>query len=384
MPTLWRLGVDGPEPLLGELDRTPFPTSPAVTPVGPQRVEGGLVMAIEDRGTVRIVGRADDGTLHELVTGDRCVVGLAPGPDATVAGGGDLYVVVSDPTVPGELHLVRDGHEQRLTSFNEELATDLRPTERFAVDRDGVTIDAWAMCPDGDGPWPVLLNVHGGPTGQYADIFFDEFQVYADAGYLVVGSNPRGSSGRGTDWARAVVGTWGDADSIDMLDLRAVVDATLARFSAADRDRIGIMGGSYGGFATARIIARDRRFASAIVERALLAWESFAGTSDIGAYFDRMFLQASPPHDWELLHAASPLVLAADVAVPTLVLHSEEDWRCPIEQAEQYFVALLRAGVEAELLRFPGEGHELSRSGSPRHRVERFEAILDWHARHLA
>ena len=143
------------------------------------------------------------------------------------------------------------------------------------------------------------------------------------------------------------------------------------------------MGGSYGGYATARIIGVDHRFRSAVVERGLLAWESFGGTSDIGPYFDSLFLGTSLPDGWEAHRAASPLHLAPHVTTPTLVVHSEHDWRCPIEQAEQYFVALRRAGVAAEMLRFPDEGHELSRSGSPRHRVDRFEAILDWHGKWL-
>jgi dipeptidyl aminopeptidase/acylaminoacyl peptidase len=248
----------------------------------------------------------------------------------------------------------------------------------------------WAVTPDGfddaaPASVPVLLNIHGGPTAQYGWTFFDEFQVYAGAGYLVVATNPRGSSGRGEEWARAVVGAWDDPESVDMLDLRAVVDTTLERYPQADPDRVGIMGGSYGGYATARIIATDDRFRSAIVERGLLNWPSFGGTSDIGPYFDRMFLgvHLDPDEPGGIHHLASPLRLVGGVTTPTLVLHSEHDWRCPIEQAEQYFVGLQRAGVPSAFVRFPSEGHELSRSGSPKHRVERFEVVLDWHARHL-
>nr|WP_274388132.1 prolyl oligopeptidase family serine peptidase [Salsipaludibacter albus] len=351
-----------------------------------------MLVGLEDRGTVRLVGvpgpDVDDvgpEAAHDIVAGHLVVTAATASADTTIDGSdGAVYAVVADPGSPGELERVVAGRRERLTDLNADLAdVGLRPVERFPVARDDVELDAWAVLPDGDGPWPVLLNIHGGPTAQYTNAFFDEFQVYASAGYLVVGTNPRGSSGRGRDWCRAVVGAWTDPDSVDMLDLRSVVDAALERFDAADPDRIGIMGGSYGGFSTARIIARDHRFSSAVVERGLLAWASFGGTSDIGPFFDRMFLQATLPHDWEALRAASPLALADDVTTPTLVVHSQEDWRCPVEQAEQYWVALLRAGVDTEFLRFPGEGHELTRSGSPRHRVERFEAILDWHARHL-
>jgi dipeptidyl aminopeptidase/acylaminoacyl peptidase len=146
---------------------------------------------------------------------------------------------------------------------------------------------------------------------------------------------------------------------------------------------MGIMGGSYGGFMTAWMIAQEDRWKSAVVERALTSWTSFAGTSDIGGAFPENYLLEAYPGSWQTLWEKSPLALAESVSTPTLILHSEDDLRCPIEQAEQYFMALLRNGTIVELLRFPGEGHEMSRSGKPRHRKERFEAILDWHSRHL-
>jgi dipeptidyl aminopeptidase/acylaminoacyl peptidase len=173
---------------------------------------------------------------------------------------------------------------------------------------------------------------------------------------------------------------WGIVDETDVM---AVLDAALQRYPRLDGDRVGVMGGSYGGFLTAWLIARHDRFRSAVVERALLGWPSFAGTSDIGATFGRMYLDADLPDDLGRLWGASPLSMADNITTPTLIVHSENDFRCPIEQAEQLFMMLKKQDVEAELLRFPGEGHELSRSGQPRHRLERYEAILDWHHRHL-
>lgn len=384
MLRLWRLDADGRTDLLPDLDRSAVAD---VTPGGPQRVVDGWVLAIEDRGTVRVVGLGDDGTVHDLVgDADTVVTAVAAAPGLHADGsGGDLVVARSTGTDPGELVRIREGEVVARTEFNAPFRGDvaLRPVERFTFEHDGAEVDVWAVLPEGDGPWPVLLNIHGGPTSQYTSAFFDEFQVYASAGYLVVGANPRGSSGRGTDWARAVVGTWHRDDTPDLRDLAAVVDAATTRYSQADPDRAGVMGGSYGGYATARLIAIDPRYRSAVVERGLLAWPSFSGTSDIGPFFDGMFLGASFADDDERHRAASPLTHAHRVRTPTMVLHSEHDWRCPIEQAEQYFVALQRAGVESVFVRFPGEGHELSRSGAPKHRVERFEAILDWHARHL-
>jgi len=141
------------------------------------------------------------------------------------------------------------------------------------------------------------------------------------------------------------------------------------------------MGGSYGGFLPAWTIGHDHRFGSAVVERALLSFESFHGTSDIGPEFNESYALTD---DHDELWALSPMSVARQIETPTLILHSENDFRCPIEQAEQLFVVLLEKGVEVEFLRFPGESHELSRSGKPKHRVERFETIIDWHRRHLS
>jgi len=146
---------------------------------------------------------------------------------------------------------------------------------------------------------------------------------------------------------------------------------------------MGLMGGSYGGFMTAWIIGQEDRWRSAVVERALISVTSFAGTSDIGGVFPENYTGVSYPEGWNTWWELGPLALAENVTTPTLILHSEDDFRCPIEQAEQYFMALLRNGTTTEMLQFPGEGHELSRGGSPLHRKERFDAVLDWHGRYL-
>jgi dipeptidyl aminopeptidase/acylaminoacyl peptidase len=208
--------------------------------------------------------------------------------------------------------------------------------------------------------------------------------VYAGAGYGVVASNPRGSSGYGKDHVRAVVGGWHRDDPPDLIDLLALPDAAAAAFPRLDLDRLGVMGGSYGGFATVRVTAEDHRYRSSVAERGLYSWLSFAGTSDIGTIFDGFYIDVDPERRLEDLWAASPLRHADRITTPTLVLHSEHDWRCPIEQGEQLFAVLMTNGVETEMVRFPAEeGHELSRSGKPKHRVERFEIVLDWHGRHL-
>lgn len=342
--------------------------------------DGRVLARVEDRGAVHLVAVGPDGSHDVVVGGAQCVTGFDVSAD-----GQRVVYTATHPTDPGELWLLEGGEPVVLTSHNERLREVLLPVEHFTFERDGVEIDAWSVLPDeSDGDQvPLLVNIHGGPTAQYAHAFLDEFQVEAGAGYAVVGCNPRGSSGRGAEWARAVVGAWTDEGSVDILDLEAVADAAIARHDRIDPDRVGIMGGSYGGYATGRMLPRTDRYRSAIVERGLLTWPSFGGTSDIGAFFDRVFLERSLPDDAADEWQASPVRTAARITTPTLVLHSLRDHRCPPEQALQFFSMLRRHGVESELVLFPDEGHELSRSGAPRHRVERFEIVLDWHDRHL-
>ena len=370
-PTLYRCTLDGDlTDLLPDLDRD----------VVAVRVDGAgrALVLVEDRGAVHLLRRDGDGGTEVLVGGAQTVTGFD-------VEGGRLVYTATHPTDPGELWVLEDGEGRVLTAHNEELREELLPVEHFTFERDGVEIDAWMLLPaasDGDDV-PLLVNIHGGPTAQYGHAFFDEFQVEAGAGYAVVGCNPRGSSGRGAAWSTAVVEAWMDEGSVDILDLEALADAAIARSDRIDATRIGIMGGSYGGYATARILARTDRYGSAIVERGLLTWPSFGGTSDIGAFFDELFLRRSLPGDLADQWQASPVRTADRVTTPTLVLHSLQDHRCPPEQALQFFSMLRRHGVTSELLLFPDESHELSRSGAPRHRVERFDAVLAWHDRFL-
>jgi dipeptidyl aminopeptidase/acylaminoacyl peptidase len=230
---------------------------------------------------------------------------------------------------------------------------------------------------------PLLLNIHGGPATQYGWGFFDEFQVYVAAGYGVVAINPRGSSGYGYDFVQAPVGTWGDDLPPDLADLTAAPYEAAKRFPRLDLDRMGCMGGSYGGLATVMVTAADQRYRSAVAERGVYNWVSFAGSSDI-PFFVELYLGHAMPQDVDNVWKASSLSRAHAITTPTLVIHSEDDFRCPLEQGQQLFTLLYTGGVETELLLFPpGEGHELSRSGEPRHRVERFDAILAWHDGHL-
>ena len=353
--------------LTGHLDRGCV--SLAAGPAAIRWDQDDAVIGLEDSGKYGLIRVDKDGNVHELVDEEEVVTGF------DVVAGRVVYTA-SRWDSPGEVF----SNGTRLTKLN-ATDLDLAAPDHSRIDSHGHQIDVWVYLPHGEQKVPLLLNVHGGPASQYGFGFFDEFQIYTGAGYGVVACNPRGSAGRGEDFVRAVVGEdWG---TVDYADVTAAVEAALARHDRLDPDRMGIMGGSYGGFMTAWVIGQEDRWSSAVVERALISWTSFAGTSDIGGVFPENYLGESYPQAWDTWWRLSPLALAHNVTTPTLIVHAEDDFRCPIEQAEQYFMALLRNGTTTELLRFPGEGHEMSRSGKPRHRRERYEAILDWHARHL-
>lgn len=325
-------------------------------------------------GSAELLRICPDGSVSTLCSGTPTVGTIAGIPNAAGA-----VVTVATTTAPDELAVVSSDSMRVLTQFGAELqavTTIIEPVELTATAPDGYEVHGWSITPKGEGPHPVLLAIHGGPYSNYGGDFFDEFQVYAEAGYAVVYCNPRGSSSYGQAHGAAIKG---DLGNLDMADVLAFLDHALASVHGLDAARVGIMGGSYGGYLTAWIIAHDHRFAGAIVERGFLDPASFLGASDIGWFF-------MPEYNGTALadqDRQSPTLLACDVQTPTLVLHSELDLRCPLGQGLRYYTALKQAGVDAELLVFPGENHELSRSGTPWHRRQRFEAILQWWHRWL-
>jgi dipeptidyl aminopeptidase/acylaminoacyl peptidase len=373
---LWALAADGSAPARRLTEAEPWDLQPLLP-------AGGLPLLADDTGVVSVALRrgaidlvrfpVDGGRPEALLSGDRQVLGY----DRSRAG--DLIAaVVAHGTSAGELVVLRDGQEQVLTEFGGELerSVPLRPMRELdATAPDGAALHGWVLKPAGSGPFPVLLSIHGGPHHQYGYALFDEAQVYAGAGYAVVMGNPRGSSGYGEAHARAIVHDVGNRDEADLL---ALLDAALAD-PDLDTGRVGVMGGSYGGFMTTWLAARTDRFLAGISERAVNDWATESGTADYGWPFVEDLVGDDPAR----IAAQSPLTHAGRIRMPMLLIHSEEDWRCPLEQAQRLFTLLKRNGVEAELLLFPGEGHELTRSGLPSHRVARFDAILAWWDRHL-
>ncbi|MGI5237089.1 S9 family peptidase [Dactylosporangium sp. CA-139066] len=328
-------------------------------------IPDGVLFANERRGAVQLLLVPFDGAPPTaVVEGERHVAGFA-------WAGGVLAATIAGPADWGEVYAIRAG-ETRLTGFSDGFEA-LEPVEVTATAPDGYPVHGWVVRPAGDGPHPVLLMIHGGPYTQYGWRLFDEAQVYAGAGYAVVLGNPRGSSGYGAAHGRPIRGNVGEVSAVDLL---ALLDAAL-KSPDLDAGRVGVLGGSHGGFMTTWLAGHHGdRFRAAVSERAVNGIDSFASSSDIGWYFaDSLYVR-----DFE---RQSPLTYADRITTPMLIIHSEQDWRCPVEQAYRLFVALKRRGAPVELLLFPGEGHELSRSGRPSHRIQRFEAILEWFGRFI-
>jgi len=368
--------------LTASLDRNcePYPTVREVV-----WDDGRIVFALEDGGDVHLYSVAPDGSGEpELLVGGEQSIGIFDAVD------GELVYTASTYTRPHEL-FVKD--DRRVTSVADAFVDgcELFEPERFtAISADGTEVDAWLVRPAGfeEGKsYPTLLTIHGGPFSQYGTGFFDEVQVYAGAGYAVLFSNPRGGSGYTEAWGRAIRGPidgggsgWG---GVDYDDLMGVVDTALEKFPFLDADRLGVLGGSYGGYMTSWIIGHTNRFKAAVSERAVNSMTSMFGSSDIGWVFKKQF-GGEMWEDMDAYLARSPATYAQDIETPVLVLHSENDLRCNIEQGELLFNLLRVMGKDVEMLRFPAESHELSRSGSPVHRVMRFDAILEWFGRYIA
>ncbi len=215
---------------------------------------------------------------------------------------------------------------------------------------------------------------------QYGNTFFDEFQIYAGAGYVVIYTNPRGSQSYGEAFSRAVVGDWGGGDFADVM---AGLDEALRCCDFIDPQRLGVMGGSYGGFMTSWAVGHTQRFKAACSERAVNNPYSLFGTSDIGHTFSAAESGFLPWENMQWYIDRAPLTYAKEITTPLLIMHSEDDLRCAIEQAEQLFIALKKQRKEVLFVRFPDENHELSRAGRPRHRLERFRIILEWFDKYL-
>jgi dipeptidyl aminopeptidase/acylaminoacyl peptidase len=350
---------------------------PAPTPLWSQ--DGGwLRFLVTARGNCGVFELpAKGGEPRQLVGGERVVLDV----DAV---GDRIVFTATDVVEPGDVYAANaDGSgERRLTAVNRELLDGLEvaaPEHLDIIGAGGQSIEGWFMAGRGEGRRPLILEVHGGPHSLYGNAFFHEFQLLAARGYSVLYTNPRGSKGYGERFCAEIAGGWGE---LDYQDLMAAMDLIVQR-EDVDTGRLGVAGGSYGGYMTNWIVGHTDRFQAAVTMRCLSNFISFYGTSDIGPWFGERELVGSPRDQLQRYWERSPLAYVENVTTPILILHGEQDLRCPQEQAEQWFVSLRRLGKVADFVRFPEESHNLSRSGRPDRRVLRLNRIVEWFDHYL-
>ena len=299
-----------------------------------------------------------------------------------IANGNIFYVGMRDYTLQ-EIYKLENNSSEKLTTFNEEINKKYKISkpEIFDFTTNEDTTKGFVIYPvdyDKNKTYPAILDIHGGPKTVYGNIFYHEMQVWANMGYFVFFTNPHGSDGYGNVFAD-IRGKYG---TVDYNDLMNFTDYVLEKYPI-DKKRVGVTGGSYGGYMTNWIIGHTDRFACAASQRSISNWISKFGTTDIGYYFNADQNQATPWQFHDKLWWHSPLKYADKAKTPTLFIHSEEDYRCWLAEGLQMFTALKYHGVEARLCMFRGENHELSRGGKPKHRVRRLTEITNWFEKYL-
>jgi acylaminoacyl-peptidase len=369
-----------PRVVSGSLDRTV--ESPRWSPDGRE-----IVCQYEDEGAMKLAAFSLDGKLRTIAKD------LAGGPVgrpysngiyslsrtglvAYTQGGADR---VSDVAVVP----LKGGTPRRLTDLSRDLIAQRalgRVEEVWAKSsHDGKRIQSWVCTPPGFDPkqkYPLLLEIHGGPFSQYGPVFSTDIQLYAAAGYVVVYSNPRGSTGYGEAFGNAIHHAY---PGHDYDDLMSVVDAVVAK-GYVDPQRLFVTGGSGGGCLTAWIVGKTDRFRAAVVQKPVIDWMSFALTADAYNFFWKYWFSGYPWEKPEEYFARSPLSLAGNVKTPTMVLTGEQDFRTPISESEQFYQALKLRRVPTALVRVPGAGHNLD--GRPSQSCSRIAHILAWFERH--
>jgi dipeptidyl aminopeptidase/acylaminoacyl peptidase len=309
-----------------------------------------------------------------LVGGDRSIEGF------DVHQGSVAFVAMDDAKLE-ELY-VKGAGERRLTTMNDAVYEEiriLRPRYVAFTATDGASIEGWVILPESRSKVPGVLYVHGGPKTAFGHAYMHEFQAFAGAGYAVIYFNPRGSDGYSEKFAD-IRGSYGTRDFDDLME---GVDHVLKKFPQIDGGRLAIAGGSYGGFMTNWAIGHTKRFRAAVTDRSIASWISFWGTSDIGPHFTADQIGGEPWNAEEKLLHDSPLRYVASVETPLMIVHSMEDYRCWMVEGLEFYTALKRLGKEAELVLFPGENHDLSRVGKPKHRAQRLSHYIRWFDGHL-
>ena len=359
---------------------------PSPSPLyAPARLKPEMYVLGTLQGAVHIYRITMDGNV-QVVTGgnDRDIYQYTLSAD-----GRYLVFAALDADRPGELYLINleTGEEKRLTQHNDHHMSSLQVSspEMFWFEAsDGFKVQGWIFKPAGMVPGdrvPLILQIHGGPHAMYTGTYSHEMQTLLAQGYAVLMTNPRGSFGYGQDFAQACRGDFGGGDYRDLLD---ALDFALNQFDCIDETRLGVAGGSYGGLMTNWIISHTNRFRTAVTQRCISNWLSFYGLSDIGISYTEGIVGANPWEDPELLWSKSPLAHVNNIETPLLILHGEEDLRCPVGQGDELYTALKRLGKITRLIRYPGSNHSLLKSGKPSLRVDNFEQVVAWFNSYLS
>jgi dipeptidyl aminopeptidase/acylaminoacyl peptidase len=371
----------------------------------PTWVGNRLLFSVEDSGNVHLYqARGDAAGQPALIAGGERWISdwdWANGTLAFVAGtpvsAGEVFATGLAGAAADQEGWPAGGGEagRQLTNLGGAFTARVRLAlpERFqATSQDGSVVECWAIPPVGAMPgraYPTLVNVHGGPFTQYGNRFYDDFQLQASAGFGVLYCNPRGSAGYSEAWGRAVRfpecehdpgSGWG---GVDFEDVIACAREACRRFGWVDAQRLGILGGSYGGYMTSWTVGHTDMFKAACSERACNNLLTMEHSMDISGFI-RSYVGRSHLDEPAAYARQSPVTYVKDMTTPLLIIHSEDDLRCPINQAEELFVALRLLGRDPLMVRFPDENHELTRNGSPAHRITRANLILDWFRGHLS
>lgn len=392
---LWTVGVNGrpaAKDLIPQFDRQTFDQtigdmgegfgiiSPFWTPDSKK-----LFFCASDSGSTHIFYVPARGGLPTRVT-------KKPGHIKSFSMNGNkriIAAVVSNLNTPGELNTMPaiysgDKKAKKYTNINRQLFASIlfpKVKEIWFKAYDGTELQGWLVTPPNfkrHRKYPGILEIHGGPQAQYGFTFYHEMLYLASKGYVVFYTNPRGGGGRGETFAGSIVGDWG---SIDYQDCMAAADY-LERLPFVNQKKLGVTGGSYGGYMTNWIVGQTDRFQAAVTQRSVVDLRSFIGTSDVGFDLSREF-GGQPWKVPEVYTRCSPLTYAKNVKTPLLIIHSEQDLRCSVEQAEQWFATLKLMRKKVEFLRFPEEPHGLSRHGRPDRRIARLTWISKWFNRYL-
>lgn len=344
------------------------------------KVENGYLYFTTTEGDSSFINQMDltKGSIKQLTKSIGSVDGIAVKADSI------LFIGLRDLKLQ-ELYSLNGEQEEQLTTFNKWVSDDIKlskPEMLSFSTTEEITIDGWVMKPvdfDIDKKYPAILNIHGGPKTVYGTVFYHEMQYWANKGYFVFFCNPRGSDGKGNEFAD-IRGKYG---TIDYDDIMRFTGEVLKNYPNIDENRLGVTGGSYGGFMTNWIIGHTHKFKAAATQRSISNWIAKFGITDIGYFFVEDQQAATPWTDPDKLWWHSPMRYVDKVKTPTLIIHSDADYRCWINEGYQMFTSLKYHGVEARMCVFKGENHELTRSGKPKNRIKNLEEITNWFDKYL-